>query len=154
VHQFSFAVVEICYPFDGSMGSPVAVERREFITLLGAAIPWSLAARAQRQSGASNPPALIEIVPNSGPAGPAYPLSATIRGTGFMREDNLVRFGPVTLPNLPSREGTEIVVSIPKVMPSGGEVPPLVLSPGEYDVTVGTSAGMSNALTFRLTPSP
>jgi hypothetical protein len=38
----------------------------------------------QGASAQANPPTLIEIVPASGPAGPAYPLHATIRGTGFM----------------------------------------------------------------------
>ena len=66
----------------------------------------------------------------------------------------MVRFDPVNIPDLPSTDGTEIIVNIPKQMPSRGEVPPLVLAPGNYSVTVTTPAGTSNALTFRLTPNP
>src|SRR6516162_5531696 len=66
-------------------------------------------ARAQ-----ANPPTLIEIVPASGPAGPAYPLPVTIRGTGFMPGGNVVRFGPVTIPNVSSPDGSRINVLCPE----------------------------------------
>jgi len=101
-----------------------------------------------------NPPQLIEIVPPSGPAGPAYPLQATIRGTGFTPTGNTVEFGPVKIPDLPSADGTRIALQIPKLVPSRGEVPPMVLPAGAYRVTVTTAAGTSNALTFTLTRGP
>jgi hypothetical protein len=97
---------------------------------------------------------LIDIVPASGPTGEAYPLQATIRGTGFLPAGNAVEFGPVKIPDLPSAGGARITFSVPKLVPSRGEVPPMVLPEGDYRVTVTTSAGTSNALTFRLTRGP
>jgi hypothetical protein len=105
-------------------------------------------------SGPAKPPELIEIVPSSGPAGQAYPLQATIRGTGFMPTGNLVEFGPVKIPDLPATDGSRITFAIPKSIQSRSEVPPLVLQPGEYQVTVTTSAGTSNPLSFLLRRGP
>jgi hypothetical protein len=102
----------------------------------------------------SNPPELTEIVPSSGPAGLAYPLHATIRGTGFMATGNLVQFGPVRIPDAASADGSTIELAIPKGVPSRGEVPPRILPPGDYPVSVTTAAGTSNALTFALTRGP
>jgi hypothetical protein len=108
----------------------------------------------QGASAQANPPTLIEIVPASGPAGPAYPLPATIRGTGFLPTGNVVRFGPVTVPAEASPDGSRIMFYVPKAMPSRGEVPPAGLTPGDYPVTVTNPAGTSNALSFRLTHGP
>jgi hypothetical protein len=105
-------------------------------------------------SGSAKLPEQTDIIPASGPAGQAYPLQATIRGMGFMPTGNIVEFGPVKIPDLPSPEGTRITFFIPKLIPSRGEVPPMVLQPGEYRVTVTTSAGTSNALIFALTRGP
>jgi len=102
----------------------------------------------------ANPPTLTEIVPASGPAGPDYPLHVTIRGTGFMPTGNVVRFGPVTVPDVSSPDGSRIMFYVPKAVLSGGEVPPAVLTPGDYPVAVTNSAGTSNALSFRLTHGP
>ena len=113
-----------------------------------------LVAATQASLAQAKLPELIEIIPVSGPAGQAYPLQATIRGTGFMPSGNVVEFGPLQIPNVPSSEAGQIRIGIPKIMPSGGEVPPMVLSPGEYRVTVTTTAGTSNALIFRLTSEP
>jgi hypothetical protein len=99
----------------------------------------------------ARPPELIEIVPASGPAGAAYPLQATIRGTGFMPAGNVVEFGPVTIRDLSSVDGARITFGVPKLVPSRSEVPPMILSEGAYPVTVTTSSGTSNSLIFRLT---
>src|SRR5258706_15997910 len=98
----------------------------------------------------AQPPTLIDIVPGSGPAGKAYPLEATIRGTGFLPTGNVVEFGPVKIPDLPSAGGVRITFSVPKLVSSGGEVPPMVLPGGDYRVTGTTPAGPSNGLMFRL----
>ena len=100
-------------------------------------------------------PVITDIVPTSGPVGPDYPIQATVRGNGFTPIGNVVNFGPVRLRELPSSNGgTAIVFGVPKQMSSGGEVPPMVLPPGEYLVTVTNADGTSNAVTFVLTGSP
>ena len=109
------------------------------------------AAPKQVSLAQARPPELIDIVPASGPAGEAYPIEATIRGTGFLPAGNVVEFGPVKIPDLPSTGGVRITFSVPKLAPSKGEVPPMVLTEGEYRVTVTTPSGASNALMFRLT---
>jgi hypothetical protein len=66
----------------------------------------------------------------------------------------MVRFGPVTIQDLPSPDGSQITFDVPKLVPSRGEVPPMVLISGDYLVSVATPAGASNSLTFKLTPDP
>ena len=112
-----------------------------------------MAGAQQPRPDAARPPELIDITPAFGPAGPAYPLQATIRGTGFMPTGNVVEFGPVTISDVPSTDGTQITFAIPKLVASGGEVSPFVLQPGEYRVTVRTGAVTSNALIFTFTRS-
>jgi hypothetical protein len=108
--------------------------------------PGSLVILAQT----GTPPVLMAIEPSTGPAGAAYPLTVTIRGTGFAATGNLVQFGPAMIPDVSATEG-RIEFAAPKGMQSRSEVPPMVFPPGEYPVTVTTPAGTSNALTFTLT---
>src|SRR5262245_14029461 len=92
-------------------------------------------------------PIIERVVPAAGPAGTAYPLQVTIEGRHFADSANTVKFGPVAVNNLPSTEGgTRIVLFLPKEAPSKGEVPPAVLQPGTYRITVTTSAGESNSV--------
>jgi len=114
----------------------------------------STADQSGTPSGASKPPELTEIIPSSGPSGQAYPLQATIHGTGFMPTGNIIEFGPIRIADVPSIEANRIAFAIPKTVPSRGEVPPLVLPPGEYRVTVSTKVGTSNALMFTLIRGP
>jgi len=107
-----------------------------------------------QNSGPATAPHLIDIVPAWGPAGEAYPLRITIRGTSFMPTGNIIKFGPVKIPDVPSSEAGRITIFIPKSLPSKSEVPPLDLPPGEYPVTVTNTGGTSNALTFTLTAGP
>ena len=98
------------------------------------------------------PPSIDRIDPTSGLAGEDYPIDLTIYGSGFAETDNVVRFGVVTIPNLPSMNaGTQITIAVPKIVESSGEVPPLVLQPGEYPITVTTAHGTSELVMFRLT---
>jgi hypothetical protein len=60
---------------------------------------------------------------------------------GFLEAGNVIRFGPVTSPGLPSPDGSRIRFDIPQLVPSRGEVPPMVLSAGDYPVSVTTPAG-------------
>jgi len=97
-------------------------------------------------------PVITALVPSEAPAGPDFPVDAVIVGTGFADAGNVVRFGPVSLPDLRSTDGgTRIRFPVPKELPATGEAPPLVLPPGEYEVTVTTAAGTSNVMRFRLT---
>jgi hypothetical protein len=96
-------------------------------------------------------PRIERIDPTSGPAGEDYPIDLTIYGSGFTT-NNVVHFGSVAIPNRPSTNGgTQITVAIPKITESSGEVPPFVLQPGEYPITVTTARGRSEPVMFRLT---
>jgi hypothetical protein len=95
---------------------------------------------------------ISRLTPSSGRAGEAYPIEVTIEGHGFAEEGNTVTFGDVEVPGLESSEGgTRILFWVPKERPSTGEVPPEILEPGEYPVTVTTEAGTSGPVNFILT---
>ena len=96
-------------------------------------------------------PVITRLEPSSGPIGQAYPIRLSVWGSGFNATGNVVDFGPVTVDDLPSDDGgTRITLSVPKVVPGTGEVPPFVLQPGEYSVTVTTADGTSSPVTFTL----
>lgn len=129
-------------------GQPAAVT-------VAASTPKGEKANMEGQSGAPLlKPELLDISPARGPAGSAYPIAATLRGRGFAATGNTVTFGPVTMPDLPSADGASISFMVPKAMQSRSEVPPLILPANEYWVTVSTSAGTSNWVTFTLTRDP
>lgn len=95
---------------------------------------------------------ITALEPDAAPAGPAHPLDAVIVGTGFAPAGNVVRFGPVRIPDLRSTDGgTRIRFPVPKELPATGEAPPMMLPPGDYEVSVTTAAGTSNVIRFRLT---
>ncbi len=99
-------------------------------------------------------PVISRLVPDHGPAGDAYPIRVVIEGRRFAPAANTVRFGPVTLSDLPSEgNGTRIVLFVPKVMPARGEVPPRPLLPDAYEVTVTTPEGTSAPARFTLEPA-
>jgi hypothetical protein len=106
------------------------------------------------RSAETKPPVLAAIEPSLGPAGAAYPVRVTLRGTGFLEAGNVVRFGPVTIPGLPSPDGSQITFDIPKVAPSRGEVPPIDLSAGDYELLAPASVVTDTELIFKLTPNP
>ena len=104
------------------------------------------------EAPAPSGPAILSLSPTEGPAGTAYPIEVIITGTGFASEGNTVTFGDISIPDLASTEsGTRITFFAPKERPSTGEVPPFVLMPGEYRVTVTTPQGTSNTVKFNLT---
>lgn len=126
-----------------------------------AALIASCGADVASQANAPTPPAqadsrpeLVEITPSFGPAGIAYPLQVTLRGSRFLPNGNSVTFGPVTTSGLTSTDGVRITFQVPKFVPGRGGIPPLVLTPGAYDVTVTTDTGGSDALVFTLTRDP
>lgn len=97
-------------------------------------------------------PSLFRLVPDSGRAGVDYPVRIVLEGRDFAATGNIVTFGGIPSHPLESTEnGTRITYLIPKEIPSVGEVPPEILLPGEYPVTVTTPAGTSKALPFTLT---
>ncbi len=96
-------------------------------------------------------PTIERLEPSEGRAGVAYPIQVTIYGSGFMPDSNAVAFGPVSVNRPSSSGGTEITFSVPKQRQIGREAAPMVMQPGEYEVTVTTSRGRSNAVTFTLT---
>jgi hypothetical protein len=111
----------------------------------------SSSTHAAAQAVPSDAPVITRVTPDSGPAGPAYPIEITIEGTGFSDSSNVVTFGAVTIRDVPSRESrTRIVMNVPKEMPSAGEVPPAPLLPGPYELRITTITGTSNVITFRL----
>ncbi len=109
-------------------------------------------ARPDAAEAGAGAPRIERIDPTSGPAGEDYPIDLTIYGSGFTATNNVVHFGSLALPDRPSTNGgTQITVAVPKIMESSGEVPPLVLQPGEYPITVTTTRGTSEPVMFRLT---
>jgi hypothetical protein len=91
-------------------------------------------------------PALFEVLPPAASADPGAVLDLRIAGCGFSADRNTVKFGDVTVRNIKSTDdGTRIRVVIPKEAHGGGEVPPMQMSAGEYDVTVNNGRGTSNA---------
>ena len=97
-------------------------------------------------------PSILSLSPTNGRAGEAYPIEVTIEGRGFDEAGNTVTFGGIPSRGLPSSEGgTRISFWVPKEAPSRGEVPPMILTPGEYPVTVTTTAGTSEPAVFTLT---
>ena len=79
-------------------------------------------------------------------------IEVIIEGTGFVEEGNIVTFGGIPSKALASTDGgTRITFWVPKEVPSTGEVPPMILDPGEYEVTVTTPSGTSEPVTFILT---
>jgi hypothetical protein len=91
-------------------------------------------------------PALFEALPPAASADPGEVLDLRLNGCGFSANDNTVKFGDVTVRNVKSTDdGTHIRVVIPKDVHGGGEVPPMQLGAGIYDVTVNNGRGTSNA---------
>lgn len=97
-------------------------------------------------------PTIESLDPATGWAGQAYPITVAITGQNFAEFGNLVTFGSLEIDARPSSDdGRRIVFSVPKVMPASGEVPPMVLQPGEYEVRVTTTTGTSEPAVFTLT---
>lgn len=103
---------------------------------------------------AGSKPVIEALVPDSIRSG-ADGADLTIQGQNFATNDaslNTVVVGPITLTHVAARaSGTRLQVRVPATW-SGSEAPPRPLPPGEYQVTVRTGTGTSNALTLRIVP--
>jgi hypothetical protein len=99
-------------------------------------------------------PVIEKLVPDSIRSG-ADGVDLTIQGQNFATNDatlNTVVIGPITLTRIAARAGgSQLRVRMPATW-SGSEAPPRPLPPGEYQVTVQTGTGTSNALTLRIVP--
>ena len=131
---------------------PVSRTLTSVLTIVGA-LSCSQTPRVENPEPSG--PVIESLTPSEGPAGTAYPIQITLVGTGFAPEGNLVTFGDIPIENLASTQGgTHLTFSAPKERPSTGEVPPFVLVPGEYEVTVTTPSGTSAPVTFEFTRGP
>jgi hypothetical protein len=146
------------FPAPEDLASMLAIIRVARLCLTAAyalSVMGCARALASAKADGSVAPVIERVVPAAGPAGVSYPLRVTIEGRHFADSANTVTFGPVALKGLQSSEGgTRIVLFLPKETPAMGEVPPAVLQPGTYRITVTTGAGESNAVAFQLTPEP
>ena len=96
-------------------------------------------------------PRLNAIVPDAVALREGNVTEVELVGSGFdttlVSPDNIVRIGPLTFTNVPSRErGTRIRVAIPAMRPSGSEAPPGPWGDGRYQVSVSTRMGTSDTL--------
>ena len=83
------------------------------------------------------------------PAEPRIGTEVVVRGTGFTPTGNTIQLGRIEIRDLPSANGgTLIRFTLPTELPSRGEVPPKVISGGEYTVVVRNARGVSNTLRF------
>ena len=72
-------------------------------------------------------------------------------GCGFDAAGNTVRFGPEPVSNVPSTAGgTSMRFTVPASIRGGGEVAPMPMVEGVYDVVIETSRGRSHARPFKL----
>lgn len=91
-------------------------------------------------------PALFEVLPPAASADPGEPLDLRLSGCGFSADKNVVKFGDVIVRNIKSTDdGTHIRVVVPKEVRASGEVPPMQVGAGVYEVTVDNGRGTSNA---------
>ena len=79
-------------------------------------------------------------------------VNVTIGGANFDRTNNTVMFGPVSITNVPAELGVLIRFAVPTTYPSRAGSPPVMISAGDYPITVKNSHGTSNAVVFHITP--
>lgn len=102
-------------------------------------------------------PSLMSIAPGLGPVGTEVILS----GKGFLPEGNTVYFGQGAISDLASPDQKTITFFVPATLSPkcAAADPPCVtpeikVTPGDYRVLVNNKSGTSNAVTFRVTPTP
>jgi hypothetical protein len=118
----------------------------ELNALDGSSLVTRATARGLAPRCVGKQPAVFEVLPPGASADPGEPLDLRISGCGFDALHNTVRVGEITVRDIRSTEGgTRIRVVIPKEYRATGEVPPMVMGAGTYEVTVDNGRGRSNA---------
>ena len=93
-------------------------------------------------------PHLERAAPNSASLDMGSLVQVELYGTGFTASDNAIAFGPLSAGTVASADGRTLRFIVPSQYPARGEVPPMVVSPGDYAVTVKNSNGISDTLVF------
>ena len=100
----------------------------------------------------SGAPALISITPSQAAVGDAI----TLRGSGFAATDNAIKIGEGYLHGVAAAGMASLTFTLPPALtpcPPGTQACialALLVTPGEYQVSVVTPKGASNALTLRV----
>ena len=81
-------------------------------------------------------------------------VDVAIVGSGFapgMPGENIIEFAGTVVTRVPSDgDGRSIRFTVPDLIASGSESPPVMLEAGTYTIRVRTAAGTSNAATVRV----
>ena len=124
------------------------------LAALGCTFAASCAAAGLAPSAGAAPPSVDRLTPLSGAVG----ATVTIQGSGFAAENNIVKFGPGYIRNLPSSDGTTVRFTVPDGLDMcspnpGGPCPGAYprVSPGDYPVAVMSQGETSNNVTFTVT---
>jgi hypothetical protein len=94
-------------------------------------------------------PHLVRLTPSTVLSGTGAVVTVELTGDRFTATGNTVYFGSIELGPLPSN-GSVIRFTVPETIPSRGEVPPMMVQPGRYDVHVVNANGVSDSLAFIL----
>ncbi len=97
-------------------------------------------------------PRIESLSPANGSVADGSIISVLVTGSGF-DSLNTVHFGRLELRQIPRISETTLRFVVPlddSQLPDRGEAPPQALAEGPYTVTVSTSRGRSNVLTFTL----
>ncbi|MEO7454623.1 MAG: hypothetical protein ABIY52_00080 [Gemmatimonadaceae bacterium] len=120
---------------------------------LAALFMFASACAPQRRAD-DGAPVLAGMSPDSVQLVPGAVVEVTLTGSAFHAGDaaeNIVHFGHGAMRHVRANDaGTRIVFTIPDVIDSGGEAPPMPLATGDYAVRVETPGGRSNALVMRV----
>lgn len=136
------------------MRPPIVLLATALLLTSGCHRHWGASYGKSASIEVGSPPVIDALVPDSIRFGDDA-SELTIQGRNFSTEErsgNVISVGPVTLTHVLARaNGTRLLVRLPSTS-SGSEAPARPLPPGEYQVTVRTGTGTSNALTLRIVP--